>query len=183
MKWLPALAALAVCSGCTPDAPEEPAAPQPVSDEGWRVHVAGQEAGEDHPGSVLLTRRAEAGGARLVLGCEEGATQAYVEWAVPLGEDDVAVTYRVDDAPAQAARWRISDDREAAGLWDDSTSVPFLRALLGRGRLTTEVTPEGGSPITSRFDLRGLDSLVVPVQERCGWRGDGEARPAESSGT
>ena len=169
-----ALCAL-VLIGCSPDAPEVPDAPDEAgADAGWRVHVAGPEAGEEHPGSVLLTRRADAAGdvgyrPRLVLGCEEGVTRAYVEWGTPLGSGTLAVAYRVDDGPARSARWQISDDGEAAGLWGDRESVPFIRALLGRGHVATEVTPLGGRAVTSRFALGGLDSLVVSVQERCGW--------------
>lgn len=170
-----AIAALALAAGCTPDVPEEARDTAPAGEEGWRVHVAGPEAGEDHPGSVLLTRRSEDEGAagarpRLVLGCEEGVTQAYVEWAVPLGAGALPVTYRLDEADARADRWPVSADGEAAGLWGDSTSVPFIRALLGRDHLVMEVTPADGRLIASRFTLGGLDSLVAAVQERCGWR-------------
>lgn len=166
---------LAVLIACAPEAPEAPPDTAPEVEEGWRVHVAGPEAGEDHPGSVLLTRRAEEEGPagyhpRLVLGCEEGVTQAYVEWAVPLGAGVLPVRYRLDEGAPRSDRWPISADGEAAGLWGDSTSVPFIRALLGHGHLDMAVTPADGQPLGSRFGLGGLDSLVVGVQERCGWR-------------
>jgi len=164
---------LALLTGCAADAPEGQAdVPLSEVDEGWVVHEAEPEAGEDHPGSLLLTRRAEPGEGprpRLVLGCEEGVTLAYVEWGTDLGAGDLAVTYRLDGGPEQAARWRVSDDREAAGLWADSTSVPFVRSLLGHDRLSMDVTPKGGGPLAGRFALDGLDSLVAPVQVLCGW--------------
>jgi type VI secretion system VasI family protein len=165
---------LLLLAGCAAEPPDEVEAP-PVAAEGWQVHEAGVEADEDHPGSVLLTRRAggAASGAfrpRLVLGCEEGVTLAYVEWGTPLGDAaEVPVQVRVDDAPEQPLRWQRSHDGEAAGLWDDSTSVPFLRTLLGHARLATRVTPAGAAPLTATFALDGLDSLIVPVRALCGW--------------
>jgi hypothetical protein len=171
MKRRTACGLLVLLAGCAPDAAEEAIAP---IEEEWQVHVAGPEAGEDHPGSVLLTRRAEGtdeGGAfrpRLVLGCEEGVMVAYVEWGTPLGEGEVPVTYRLDEGAEQAAQWRASADGEAAGLWEDRGSTPFIRGLLGRERLAVRVTPGGGGEQAATFALGGLDSLLAQAQRTCG---------------
>jgi hypothetical protein len=159
----------AVLAGCAADAPANGGVQE---DEGWQVHVAGPEAGEDHPGSVLLTRQAlgvreGAFRPRLVLGCEEGVMQAYVEWGADLGTGEVPVAVRLDDGPEQALRWRVSQDREAAGLWHDSLSGPFIRALLGHARLTARATPDGTSPLVGTFPLDGLDGLIGQVQQVC----------------
>lgn len=159
-------------AGCrSGDRPDEAEA-TPDEADGWQVHIAETEAGEDHPGSVLLTRRAEGNETafrpRLVLGCEEGVMRAYVEWGSGLGTGETPVTARVDDEPAQALRWRVSEDGEAAGLWDDQASASFIRTLLGHDRLTLQVTPEGARARTDAFALAGLDSLIVPAQQTCG---------------
>ena len=174
VKPLAAFALLVLLAGCAPDVPEAPADDPAEAETGWQVNVAEPEEGEAEEGTILLTRHAEADGSdgyppRLVLGCEDGVTEAYVEWGVGLGAAEIPVTYHVDDAPPQAARWRVSDDGEAAGLWADSVSVPFLRTLLGHGRLTAAVAPASGPALTGTFVLAGLDSLIAPVQTACEW--------------
>jgi len=152
---------LLALTGC---AREEPPATPTV----WRVHRA--EAAEGHPAEVMLTRTAEgAAPPRLVIGCLDEATSAYVEWGRRLGEGPVSVVLRLGDGAEQAAEWVASADGEAVGLWADSVSVPFVRSLVGPPSLHVRTADARGEPLDATFALNGLGDLVGEVATLCAW--------------
>lgn len=100
--------------------------------------------------------------------CRERATNLFIAGEWFLG-NDVPVMFRLDkDKPVQQT-WQASSDSKAAGLWNGGTSIPFIKAMLGREQLLVRVTPYRDGPREMAFSIGGLAKAVEPLRKACGW--------------
>lgn len=101
--------------------------------------------------------------------CAENTTSVFVNWRTYLGLNNTRILYRIDNEQAENRRWNISTSNEAVGLWSGRASIPFIRRLLDRQTLLTQVTPYGESPVMVTFDISGLSDAIQPLRESCNW--------------
>ena len=102
----------------------------------------------------------------LVLRCQSGKTEAYINWDDYLGSTAM-VTIRFGDTAAVTSEWLISSNNESTfprqgGEW-------FAKRLLRVDRLVAQVTPYNANPVTAVFDVRGLDFAIPTLRETCAW--------------
>lgn len=127
----------------------------------------------DDTRTVILTLLASSGRSQLgrqevalILRCQSGKTEAYIEWHDYLGSE-AYVTARIGSQEAQRRRWNLSTDHTATFYARD---VPgFIQALVATDRFVAQVTPYSESPVTAVFDVNGLETAVKPLRETCGW--------------
>ena len=110
----------------------------------------------------------------LAIGCYKGSTSFAIDWKSLLGMDDLDVTYRIDDAPAETQRWTISTvDYDTtffpAVYRQDAPVLAFIQKLMEADQLLARVQPYSGASITATFDLTGMDVAVEEVRVACGW--------------
>lgn len=79
------------------------------------------------------------------------------------------VLLRVDDHPASEHDMQVSTDNHALGLWRGGAAIPAIKSLLGGERLLVRATPVSSSAITVEFNISGLDQVIAPLREACGW--------------
>ncbi|MDP3197647.1 type VI secretion system-associated protein TagO [Tabrizicola sp.] len=112
------------------------------------------------------------GPAFMYLRCMENTTSAYL-WINELFLSDIqgygVVDYRIDDRKASKLRAESSTDNKALGVWSGGKAIPFIKEMLGGGRIAFRATPFNESPVEFTFDLTGLDAAVAPLREACAW--------------
>ena len=109
----------------------------------------------------------------LIVRCLENTTAIFMASACHLVSSEYNrygdVTYRLDDEPSKTRGFDESTDNKALGLWSGGTSIPFIKAMLGKRELLMRFTPFKGSPQTAKFPIAGLEDVIGPLREACGW--------------
>lgn len=104
----------------------------------------------------------------LYLRCRENVTSVHIgaNWFL---DDNVPVTFRLDKEKPVSQSWSASTDRKAAGLWDGSRAIPFIKSLLGRETLLVRVTPFREGPKEMAFNITGAEAAIEPLRKACRW--------------
>ncbi|MHC4709060.1 MAG: type VI secretion system-associated protein TagO [Planctomycetota bacterium] len=102
----------------------------------------------------------------LVLRCESGETEVYVNWRVRVASGAQVAT-RIGTDEVERRRWSLSSNQQAT--FYPSNDVDFIRALMTADRFVAQVTLYSGNPVTAIFDTQGIDNAVRPLRQSCGW--------------
>jgi hypothetical protein len=191
LEWT-GIAALATLGLWSLHASMSPANPQASSTpsgstSGDKWHVTEEQSPMDDSKTVVLALDSEdkiqgpLGAVRpsLIVRCKEKKTDVYVASGMAASiehdfeggpSDYHTVRIRLDDGPANSARWSESTDHHAlfAGYGRENL-IEFAKKLSGASTLTFQFTPFDGSLQVARFDLRGMDVYLHKVAEGCGW--------------
>jgi type VI secretion system protein VasI len=129
---------------------------------------------DDSPTVTLLTQatshpRGTGDAPTLVLRCLRDKTEVYISWHDYLGSSGSRSTVesRIDDAPSDKRRWRLSTDSRAT--FYPGSAIRFIKQLQAAERLVARVTPYNESPVTASFDVGGLTEKVKPLVKACHW--------------
>ncbi len=148
-----------------------PAAPE-TGTGSWQV-TREKSAIDDSPKitAYLAPNEAQSGGLftkALIVRCVENTTSVIVATDdFQIGADTGGITYRIDDAPAVSARWGMSDNNSAMGLWNGGTAIPFLKALRTAKKLA--VRTEMQKRVDMTFDVTGISGVVDEIAVACNW--------------
>lgn len=145
-------------------------AAEPENNGKWSVET--ETSKMDDSQIVNVSLRSETYGSLLNIRCEEKVTTIYFT----MGGDFMAdidgygvIRYRIDADKQKERAFYVSTDNEALGLWSSGTAVPFTKQLVGRKKLTAQITAYNKSPLTVEFDLSGIDSAIRPLRRQCKW--------------
>ncbi|WP_343717124.1 type VI secretion system-associated protein TagO [Inquilinus sp.] len=106
----------------------------------------------------------------LFIRCKGSTTAAFVIWPAYLGiGDDISVRYRIDEGEVERGNWSASTEGKAAGLWNGSKAIPFLKRLVGAKKLALAMAGYQSAEQTATFDLSGIDEAIKPLREGCKW--------------
>lgn len=125
----------------------------------------------DDSKTITLTLNADSGKNRwgkpvyLVARCKSNTTDLYIGWNDYLGPE-VSVLTRVGTNKAVTQSWSMSTDKNVTY---HNEPVPFLKEMLDSPKLVTQVTLYNDSIITAVFDTSGLENIITPLRESCGW--------------
>ena len=103
----------------------------------------------------------------LILRCSENKTEAYVSWDTFLGTRSAKILSRYDKEKAHTRSWGISTDNKAS--FAPGGNVSYIKKLLKHKKLLLQVTPYSDSPVTAKFDLRGINEAIKPLRKACHW--------------
>ncbi|AMO78045.1 hypothetical protein PcP3B5_46530 [Pseudomonas citronellolis] len=110
--------------------------------------------------------------ADIYIRCQEKSTSMYFIYAgnfLSSIQGYGEVTYRVDDQKPVTREFEESTDNKALGLWNGGTAIPFIKRLFGKNLLTVRITPFNESPVTTQFQISGLEEAIKPLRAACGW--------------
>jgi type VI secretion system protein VasI len=79
------------------------------------------------------------------------------------------VLYRVDNEEPKVLRMEASADNRSLGLWGGDNSIPVIREMIGKSKLTARMTPYAEKPFTASFDITGLDEALTALRAECSW--------------
>ncbi|MCF7486709.1 type VI secretion system-associated protein TagO [Vibrio sp. A2-1] len=105
----------------------------------------------------------------LVIRCKENTTALSVWWGTYLGLNSTYVTYRVDKLKPKKTKWSLSTKNEHIGKWSGSSSIPFIKQLLGKEKLLMQLTPYGENSVMTTFDISGIEEAIKPLRKQCKW--------------
>ena len=107
--------------------------------------------------------------AELTINCSKGVTTVFVTSKfTSFGRDDVPIEFTTDSDGLQKARWDICDDKNCAGLWEDS-GISFIKALFGKSKIRMTFYRRVGEPLSAAFPIVGAKQAIEPVGVACGW--------------
>ncbi|QUM91392.1 hypothetical protein HWV03_08370 [Moritella sp. 36] len=130
----------------------------------WYVSVDGSKA-------ITLTLNADSGKNRwgkpvsLVVRCKNNTTDLYIGWNDYLGLEASVLT-QVGTHKAMIQNWSMSTDKNTTY---HNEPIPFIKEMLDSPKLVTQVTLYNKSAITAVFNTSGLENIIKPLRERCGW--------------
>lgn len=103
----------------------------------------------------------------LIIRHKEGETQVYVSFGTYLGfsSDGITVTLRLDET-LTTAEWGLSTDSKA--IFYPSNHRAFIFEMLRSKKMVIRVNPPGSNPVTSVFELTGLDEAIKPMKPALG---------------
>jgi len=137
----------------------------------WRVSIETNPVDDSTSVTALLEadegRTDDGQQPNLVLRCRSNETELYITWGEFINAKAPEVLTRIGSAPPDTFEWTVSTNRE--GTFFPGDDIAFIRRLLDANRLVARMTPYQESPITAVFDLRGIRSVVRPLQQTCGW--------------
>lgn len=102
--------------------------------------------------------------AQLMLRCDGGKFQAYVNWPSFLGMEDVDVRYRIGESPIRSASWGISTDGTAAFIYNPTSFVTYL---YGQRELAIGMKSWGKTEQSVTFDVTGIENVIKRLQDGC----------------
>ena len=137
--------------------------PEATDERGW--HFSTKINPMDDTKTVMMTRYSQDLNALLFVSCVSHELGISIDWDTYLGSEKVPVTVRLDSATAERNNWDVSNDRRTAFYPYDGGVL--LERLLGTSQLIAFVSPFQASPITSTFDIRGLESHAADLRA-CG---------------
>lgn len=79
------------------------------------------------------------------------------------------VLYRIDNEEPKVVRMEASLDYRSLGLWGGENSIPLIREMIGKSKLTARLTPYAEKPFIASFDITGLDEALKDVRSACSW--------------
>jgi len=150
-----------------------PAAANVTGSGGWQVST--QKNPLDDTRTVFLSLSATTGQSRfgdavwLVVRCQSGKINAFINWNSYLGLEQTPVITRLGAGEAKNQKWPLSTDNKATFYPGDAAA--FLEQLLAADRFVAQTTPYSESPITAVFDVAGLSAAVKPLREVCPAKG------------
>lgn len=103
----------------------------------------------------------------LILRCSENKTEAYINWGVFIGSLNTEVLTRFDKEKAKIQNWSASTDNKATFV--PGNNVTFIKNLINHQTLFTQVVPFNENPVTTSFDLTGLNEAIKPLRDACHW--------------
>jgi hypothetical protein len=110
-----------------------------------------------------------AGDAALILRCQEQKTEAaFSTRDTYLGDETVAVRYRIDLQEPVRETWRSSQNGRAAFA---PHPVDFIRALPDNGRVFIRALAADGNNKDANFQLSGVSEIRENVARACHWSG------------
>lgn len=149
----------------------------PGPDSGWAFSEV------DHPsgyGSMYIVSQAAGNAIRgesagsevtpvLAFGCSPGddALTAYIDWQRFISSFSTEVGFKVDGGGFSWLKWKVDDSEKLtiSPSADDSTQ---LIDKLGEGKeLLVEVSPYSESPVTTTFELAGVEDALAELRTRC----------------
>jgi len=150
-----------------------PAATTVTGAGAWQVST--QKNPLDDTRTVILSLSATTGQSQfgdaiwLVVRCQSGQINAFINWSSYLGLEQTPVTTRLGTGEAKTQKWLLSTDNKATFYPGDDAA--FLEQLLAADRFVAQTTPYNESPITAVFELAGLSAAVKPLREVCPAKG------------
>lgn len=102
----------------------------------------------------------------IVIRCSEKETDFYVNWDMFIGINNVEMTHRIDKEKAKTTYWNTSTDHTATF---SNKPIAFVKSLYGHKNLVLRITPYNSNPRTAEFDITGIEEIIKPIAEECGW--------------
>ena len=115
----------------------------------------------------------------LVLRCRDGQTATLVYFVKPLPSHLTPVLYRFDDRQIVSATWQNGVALGAVGIFNSSSSISFIKSLIGSKTLVIRAQPKGQLEATLTFKLDGLREAILLLRQTCEWDGSQSALAAE----
>ncbi|WP_461382582.1 type VI secretion system-associated protein TagO [Devosia indica] len=103
----------------------------------------------------------------LMLRCMENTTSVVLSTTMFMVEDNVQVTVRLDDQPAQTTSWGRSTNYKAVGLWSGAKAIPFVREVANASRLVVRIQER--DRLDAEFELADVQSVAAQVASACNW--------------
>jgi type VI secretion system protein VasI len=144
--------------------------PISIEDKGkWDVSVDVNPIDDSQTVTLILDSNSKTSRYRkapyMVLRCQSNETDLYIGWNDYLGSKADILT-RVGKNKAKTSRWSLSTDKKASF---HPEAIPFIKEMLKSNKLIAQVTPYNESPVTAVFDTSGLNNVIKPLRETCGW--------------
>ena len=160
----------------TPAAESQPATTEadvPTVASVWDVEAT-KSAIDDSPSVTALLMPTETsstgvgdGGLAIILRCVENTTSVVLSTNMFMVAENVSVTTRIDDKPAQTSSWGRSTNYKAVGLWNGSKAIPFVRELATASTLVIRV--QESDRIDGEFELGDVRAVAQQVADACNW--------------
>lgn len=144
---------------------------------GWWVIEEERAAIDDSLGVIAVNysaydERSLSGPTALVARCREGDTSFIFlqdDYLISGSRrNSFDITYRIDENPAQSARWSELTSNKGAGIFG-SGAESFLRELHDAEGIFIRLTERNGQQHDVEFDLSGVKNTVEAVAGACGW--------------
>lgn len=152
-------------------------APVPTAASVWEVEAT-KSAIDDSPSITALLMPTDTsstgvgdGGLAIILRCVENTTSVVLSTTMFMVEENVSVTIRIDDKPAQTSSWGRSTNYKAVGLWNGSKAIPFVRELATASKLVVRV--QESDRVDGEFELGNVGAVAQQVADACNWDMEG----------
>ena len=103
----------------------------------------------------------------LLIRCSESKTNVFLTWDLYLGLDSTRMLARFDSENATTESWSISTDNKA--VFVRGSDIAFAKKMMNHGKLLTQITPYGESPVMATFPIAGLSEAIKPLRQACNW--------------
>lgn len=103
----------------------------------------------------------------LVFNCTDKGTEAWMETSFTGPGDDTPVTMQFDDTEPYILRWANTTDGRYMGIW--TFGEELAKKAMDFDRMKITFKPDGASPTSTTFDLRGLTNAAKPLRQLCIW--------------
>lgn len=109
----------------------------------------------------------------LTLRCQEHETAIYFASQCHMTSSDEnnygEVDIRLDDEEWFVMDMDASTDEKSLGLWIGYWSVPLIKRMFGKERLTALMTPYKELPVSVQVNVAGLEQQIAPLRQACNW--------------
>ncbi len=83
-------------------------------------------------------------------------------------QDRLRLAVRIDENEPVDANWSLASNRQAAGLWSGSESIPFIKSLRDAKLITIRAFLEDGAE-TYQFESKNINAYASELSEACDW--------------